>query len=141
MMQDGVGKPVAELIDSTMEYLGTIRKTGRRSYENQALLYCFCSFACSKTSSHSCGLYVFHMGAVRPAIVGCTAPIWKTRFCLQHNDINMKALGEKGRSISSSTSIKPRKLSQGVNQLLRDSSHLIYRKIPLIYYNSKVSIV
>ena len=88
-----------------MEYLGTIRKTGRRSYENQALLYCFCSFAC------------------------------------KHNNINMKALGEKGRSILSSTSIKPRKLPQGVNQLPRDSFHLIYRKIPLIYYNSKVSIV
>ena len=50
----------------------------------------------------------------------------------------MKALGEKGRSISSSTSIKPRKLSQGVNQLLRDSFHLIYRKIPLIYWHYKI---
>ena len=49
------------------------------SYENHALPYCFRSFARSKTSSHSCGLYVFHMGAVRPAIVGCTAPIWKSK--------------------------------------------------------------
>ena len=64
VMPQETGKPVAELIDSTMEYLGTIRKTGRRSYENQALLYCFCSFARSKTSSYSCGLYVFHMWAM-----------------------------------------------------------------------------
>ena len=81
-VRNGVEKPVAELIDSTMEYLGTIRKMSKRSYENHALLYYFSSFARSKTSSYSCGLYVFHMGAVRPAIVGYTAPIWKTRFCL-----------------------------------------------------------
>ena len=31
----------------------------KRSYENHALLYYFSSFARSKTSSYSCGLYVF----------------------------------------------------------------------------------
>ena len=53
---------------------------------------------------------------LRPTVAGsmvsnwrlCSPQLWDiqstTRFCYRHNDISIKALGEKGRSISSFTS-------------------------------------
>jgi hypothetical protein len=78
---------------------------GRKPNENRILLYCFCSFTRSKTLFRSCGLYVFHTGAMQSAIAGRTAPSRKAKFCLQHSGINLKALGEKGKNISGFTSI------------------------------------
>lgn len=78
---------------------------GRKPYENRPLLYCFCSFARSKTSSRNCGLHVFRLGAMQPATAERTAPNWKTWFCFRHSGINLKTLGEKGKSISGFTSV------------------------------------
>lgn len=78
---------------------------GGKPYENRLLLYCFCSFARSKTSPRNCGLHVFRLGAMQPATAERTAPNWKTWFCFRHSGINLKTLGEKGKSISGFTSV------------------------------------
>lgn len=78
---------------------------GGKPYENLALLYYFCSFTHSKTSPRNCGLHIFRLGALQPATAERTAPNLKTRFCFRHNGINLKALGEKDKSISGFTSV------------------------------------
>lgn len=79
---------------------------GGKPYENLALLYYFCSFAHSKTSPRNCGLHIFRLGALQPATAERTAPNPENRgFAFRHNGINLKALGEKDKSISGFTSV------------------------------------
>ena len=57
--------------------------------------YCFCPLPVTKLRPTVAGLYVFQLRAVGPTTVATQPSTEKRGFTYKHNDINIKALGEK----------------------------------------------